>query len=173
MNPNEIFAVLFAAIGLLVAIVALLVALNALRRISELKSCQAHDHSKIESLTRVQLQLHRREVEKVTQARYTAGSAAIQVSLEGSEKKASFVVRNWGYGPANNVDVRISPLVGNKSPLASGEYERKFPLPVLEPGGEASLEAALSFDTGSTFDVNWGWQDEDGSMRSSSARVSL
>ena len=173
MNTFEQLTILVAAGGLLVAAGGLVVSIISLRRSNAVKNQQARLQEKQEELIDLQLQLHRRETEPVTQSQRESQPADVRVSLEGNARSARFVIRNWGYGAARNVNLEVKPLSGNDSPLLSGDYDEKLPVPRLAPGNECSLIAALSFDTGVAFDVTWSWEDEDGAPREETSRVSL
>ena len=173
MNTYETLTVLVAAGGLLIAASGLVVSIVSLRRSNAVKMQQARLQEKQEELIDIQLQLHRREVEAIDNARSVAQPADVRVSLEGTARSARFVIRNWGYGAANNVDMEVKPIFGNVSPLVRGDYDEKLPIPRLTPGGECSLIAALTFGTGASFDVKWSWQDDDGTPHTESSRVSL
>jgi hypothetical protein len=149
------------------------VSIVSLRRSNAVKKQQASLQKKQEELIDLQLQLHRREAAAVNRSQPATQPADVRVSLEGTARSARFTIRNWGYGAARNVNLEVKPLSGNESPLVSGDYDEKLPVPRLSPGGECSLIAALSFDTGITFDVTWSWEDEDGTPGEESSRVSL
>ena len=173
MTTYELLTVLVAAGGLTVALGGLIVSVVSLRRSNAVKKHQARLQEKQEELIDIQLQLHRREVEAVHQSQSTLQPADVRVSLEGTARSARFVIRNWGYGAANNVNLKVKPLPNNESPLVLGDHDEKLPIPRLSPGGECGLIAALSDDTGVSFDVIWSWEDEDGTPREESSRVAL
>lgn len=176
MEPYQIITVIVAACGVLIAGGGLVVSIMSLRRSIANEAQSRRLQEKQEELTELQLKLHREEVGKIEQS--STGSASdrqadVRVSLEGSTKRARFVIRNWGYAAANDINLDVTPVEGNSSPLVNGDSEVKLPIPRLAPGGDCSLVAAISFDTGVAFDVSWTWTEEDGSQRQQSSRVSL
>lgn len=173
MNTYEGLTMIMAAWSVLIAAGGLTVSIISLRRSTAVKKQQFRLQEKQEELIDIQLQLHKREAEVSEVADSKPKAADVRVSLEGTAQRARFVIRNWGFGAANNVDVRIDSLQGNESPLVRGDYDKKLPIPRLAPGGECSLIAALTFDTGVSFDVKWSWIDEDNTHHGESSRVSL
>jgi hypothetical protein len=93
--------------------------------------------------------------------------------LEGDSRHAKFVIRNWGFGPAKNVNMEVQPVQGNVSPLVDGDYDIKLPAPRLSSGSELKLLAGITGETGAAFDVNWTWEDKDGTKHQENTRVSL
>lgn len=176
MEPYQIITIVVAAFGVLIAGGGLIVSIISLRR-SSANETQSHRlQEKQEELTELQLKLHRDEVEKVKQSDVTGlcdKHADIRVSLEGSAKRAKFVIRNWGYSAAQGINLEVKPVDGKSSPLVKSDADVKLPISRLAPGGDCSLIAALSFDTGVAFDVLWSWFEEDGTQREQSSRVSL
>jgi hypothetical protein len=164
MSLAETLAILVALLGVVVSFVALV-------RTRRLDEQQKGLRKKQEELTDLQLQLLRREVAEQTQ--HTTPSADVRVSLEGPAGQARFVVTNWGYGPARNVDFKLRQREGRSSPLVHGDYEEKLPIPELLPGDRVTFIAALTFGSGTTFDAVLTWVDLDGSKQQREMRVSL
>lgn len=176
MEPYQIITIVVAAFGVLIAAGGLVVSIISLRRSTANADQSLRLQKKQEELTELQLKLHREEVQKVEQSSASSANARpadVRVSLEGSAKRARFVIRNWGYSAAKNINLEVTPLEGRSSPLVHGDADEKLPVPRLAPGSDCSLIAALSFDTGTTFDVSWTWTEEDGSQKQQSSRVSL
>jgi hypothetical protein len=176
MEPYQVITIVVAAFGVLIAGGGLVVSIISLRRSSANEAQSRRLQEKQEELAELQLKLHRDEVEKMEQSSTSSASnrrADVRVSLEGSAKRARFVIRNWGYAAAKDINFDVTPVEGRSSPLVNGDADVKLPIPRLAPGGDCSLIAALSFDTGVAFDVSWTWTEEDGSQRQQSSRVSL
>lgn len=176
MEPYQIITLVVAAFGVLIAGGGLIVSIISLRRSSANVAQSRRLQEKQEELTELQLKLHRDEVEKGERPSTTDKSdkgADVRVSLEGSAQKARFVIRNWGYSTAKDINLEVKPVDGRSSPLVKGDADVKLPIPRLAPGGDCSLIAALSFGTGVTFDVSWSWSEEDGTQHEQSSRVSL
>lgn len=176
MEAYQVITIIVAACGVLIAGGGLVVSIVSLRRSSANEAQSRRLQEKQEELTELQLKLHRGEIEKIEQsssASINDKKADVRVSLEGSVKRARFVIRNWGYSAARDVNLEVTPIKGRSSPLVNGDADEKLPIPRLAPGADCSLIAALTFDTGVTFDVSWTWIEEDGSQRQESSRVSL
>lgn len=176
MDTYQILTVAAAIGGVLIAAGGLVVSIVSLRRSNTTENQTNRLQKKQEELADLQLQLHRAEIKRgagQAPAGKQSKAADVRVSLEGSARNPRFVIRNWGYGAANDVDLEVAPLKGNSSPLVQGDADKKLPIPRLAPGSDCSLIAALTFDTGVAFDVSWTWRDEDGTKRSESSRLSL
>ena len=166
MTIYEILAILIAGGGLWISI-------RSNNRSKKIQNQSLRLQQKQEELTDIQLKLHKEKVEGLEQNKRQAKSADVRVSLEGDPRHARFVIRNWGFGAANNVNIKVKTIQGEGSPLVSGDYDKKLPIPRLAPGTEVKLIAALTMDTGVTFDVEWTWENEDGTTKKENSRVSL
>lgn len=173
MDIYQTISIITAGIGVLIAGGGLVVSIVSLVRSNAVKRQQLSLQEKQEELVDIQLRMHKEEVERWPEAGVRTKQADIRVSLEGTAKKARFVVRNWGYGAASTVDLKVTPVQGEESPLIESDYAEQFPIPRLAPGGECSLIAALTFETGATFDVQWSWENDDGTPGKEASRVSL
>ena len=171
MSLYEVLTLLIALLGALIAAVSLI----RTRRVEER---QERLRVKQEELTELQIQLLRREVED--QKRRDQGHippparpADVRVTLEGSAGHERFVVTNWGYGPARDVDFKLKSREGRSSPLVKGDYEEKQPIRELLPGDRVTFLAAITFGTGSTFDAVLKWTNPDGTEQTREMQVSL
>ena len=172
MSNFESLTVLITACGVLIALGGLIVSIVSLRKSNSVKGHQERLQRKQEELTDLQLRLLKTEAERSDGPSSTTARADVRFSLEGSANEARFYVRNWGLGPANNVDFVLTSK-GKETPIVKNDYEDKFPIPRLSPGSEVSLIAALTFGTGTVFDARWWWADEDGLKHEESTRLSL
>jgi len=121
---------LYETLTLLVLTLTTVVSFVSLVRTRQLGEQQKQLRQKQEELTELQIQLLRREVEdqkrrEQGQAQPTAPPADVRVSLEGIGGDTRFVVTNWGYGPARNVDFKIRKREGRSSPLVKGDYDTR------------------------------------------------
>ena len=173
MEAYQVLTIAVAIGGVLIAAGGLVVSIISLRRSSATEAQTLRLQEKQEELADLQLKLHQAEVENLEESTSVGRSADIRVTLEGTARSSRFIIRNWGYGAAKDVNLGVKPLKGFSSPLVKGDADEKLPIPRLAPGSDCSLIAALSNDTGSTFDINWSWFDEDGTPRKESSRISL
>ena len=173
MTFFELLTVLAAFGGLAVAAGSLIVATLSFRRSNEVNKAQSRLQEKQEELINIQLDLHKQELDSSPTTNSENQRADIRVTLEGSVDQAKFVIRNWGYNTAKNIDIYIDPINGKSSPLLKSEQEQMLPVPFLSPGGDCKLLAAISFSTGYAFDVKWSWDEIDGAHRSRESRMSL
>jgi hypothetical protein len=172
MNLQTIEIIIVAVIAF-TAVGSLVVAIISLKSSSTVKKKQVSLREKQEELLDLQLK-HRKEIMKRDLSDHLPEKAAdIRVSLEGSSQKARFVIRNWGDAPAANVNLYIEPVDGRTSPLIEGDVKTKLPIPRLAPGTDCALIAAISFDSGTTFDVSWSWREVDGTEKQKNSRLSL
>lgn len=173
MGAYEWLTVFTAIGGVLIAGGGLIVSIASLNRSKAVKKQQLRLQEKQEELVDIQLQLHRREAESVIGSSSQSTTADVRISLEGSARDARFVVRNWGFGAALNVDMEVNSLEGRECPRVNGDGGQKLPITRLGPGSEFRLIAALTLKTGTTFDVTWTWEEEDGTRREQSSCISL
>jgi len=171
-NP-QIIEIIIAALVALAALGSLIVAIISLKSSKAAKKQQIRLREKQEELLDIQLKQHKKIVERGSSIQKSEKSADIRVSLEGSSRNARFVIRNWGEAAADHVDVNVEPVDGHSSPLIEGDIKSKLPIPRLAPGADCSLIAAITFDSGTTFDVLWTWEEMDGTKKSERSRLSL
>ena len=166
MSTYEVISSLFA----FVAIVISLVSLVRTRR-----------------LARAQVELHKNQVELQTDqaalARLQRGileaeliqknSADVRVHIANTTHGHSFIVRNVGAVDARDVTVDIVSRKNGRSPIVGNEASSKLPIKRLMPDHELNLVGALSFDTGTSFDVTTTWKDPNGETRTSRFDVSI
>jgi hypothetical protein len=184
---------LYEHLDTIIALLGVIVALVSLVRTRKLDARQNRFSEKQEELTDLQLQLLRREVAQHAAlpsptpqpaALPTAtpqpappppavAPADVRATLEGTGRNHRFVITNWGYGPARNVNFQIRRRDGKSSPLVRGDYDDKNPIPELLPGDRVTFMAALTFGSGTTFDALLTWNNEDGSEQERETRVTL
>src|SRR5688572_19333336 len=123
----------YETLTLLVALLGVLVSFVALVRTRRLDEQQRRMRDKQEELTDLQLQLLRGEVREKSRRE----PADVRVSLDGPARDAKFVVTNWGYGPARDIDLKLKIREGNSSPLLVGSSEG-LPIPELLPGDRSA-----------------------------------
>ena len=162
---------LYETLTLLLLVVTAVISVVALVRTRRLEERQQRLRQLQEELTELQLQFLRREVEE--QSRATVAAADVRVTLEGPVRNARFVITNWGYGAARNVNFTINQREGRSNPLVTGDYDEKLPIPELLPGDRLPLLAALTFGSGTTFDTVLTWMDDAGSEQRRQMQVSL
>ncbi len=174
MNMNfQTIEIIIAAVIASTAVGSLVVAIISLISSSTVKKKQVSLREKQEELLDLQLKQHKEIIKRDLSDHLPGKAADIRVSLEGSSREARFVIRNWGDAPAANVNLNVEPANGHTSPLIEGDVKSKLPIPRLAPGSDCALIAAISFDSGTTFDVSWSWREVDGTEKRESSRLSL
>ena len=169
----QIIEIIIAAAIALSAIGSLIVAIISLWISSKVKKKQVDLRQKQEELVNLQLKHHKLIIEKEFAGDSSEKAADIRVSLEGDSKKAHFIIRNWGVSSAANVNLNVDPVDGHISPLIESDVKSKLPIPRLAPGSDYKLIAAISFNSGTAFDVSWSWKETDGTEKRESSRLSL
>jgi len=167
----QIVEIGFQTIVALTAVGSLIVAIISYKRSSRLKERQIRLQEKQEELIDLQLKQHKRILENEKHEPALDKKADIRVSLERAGRHARFVIRNWGEAAANNVDLSVKPVDGHTSPIS--DTEATLPIPRLSPGADYSLMAAITYDSGTTFDVSWNWEELDGTKANESSRLSI
>ncbi len=169
----QIIEIIIAVVIAFTASGSLVVAIISLKSSIKVKKKQMRLREKQEELVNLQLKHHKMIMEKELSDHLPEKVADIRVSLEGSTRKARFVIRNWGDSPAVNVNLNVEPVDGHTSPLIEDDIKSKLPIPRLTPGSDCAFIAAISFESGTTFDVSWSWREVDGTEKKESSRLSL
>jgi hypothetical protein len=172
MTTYELLTTIAAIGGLAIGIGGFIIALVSLSRTRKLDSQQVNLQSKQVELTQLQLDQVRKQAAAVTSSA-SAPTADVRVSMEGFSRAYRIVISNWGDGEARDVNFDLQLQPGRVTPLVSGDYDEKIPIPVLAPGAQCSLLAAPSFDSGTVFDAKWSWRDPDGSQQHRESRLTL
>lgn len=150
-----------------IAIVAAVISLVSLRRTSAVQRQQLRLQKKQEELTDLQLEALRKQALPASASVAVAApveKADVRVDLEKSGRDYKFIITNWGRVPAREVTFDLDLEPGRSSPLVSGDYDVKIPIPELAPGARCPLWAALTFGSGTTFPARWTWRNPDGSV---------
>lgn len=142
-------------ISILIALLAVVISLVSLRRTSNFNHTQIKLQEETARLSRLQRDiLERQENEK------TRSDVAGSLYIAGTGHRIGIL--NIGNVEVRNVNVRVIAPAGKSSPLIEREVVEKLPVKRMHPGDEISLIAALSYDTGTTFDLHIEWETSDG-----------
>lgn len=136
----------YQIVSLAVAFGAIMISVISLIRISRVQKVTAQLEAK-------QLQILEREEKQKTQA-------DIQVYLvrEGGANY-SFLIKNVGSVSAKDVQFELQDCPD--SPLVTGDYNRKLPAPILNPGGTIRLMAAIHQKSPSVYNGVVSWTNPD------------
>lgn len=148
---------------LIVSLLAVIISLVSLVRTRRVSERQLQLQAKQEELAQAQLVLAQAD-------RLEKSKANVVVSLQARSKGHRFFVANHGTVPARNVQFVLCPAPGKKSPLVN-DFPKVLPAKELLPGQEISFIAAISYDTGITFDCTWSWENPDGTREERSSVV--
>lgn len=154
-----------------IAIVAAVISLVSLHRTGNVQRQQMRLQAKQEELIDLQLESLRKQA-GATKAP-PQEKADVRVDLEQQGREYKFVITNWGRVPARGVTFDLDLKEGRISPLVSGDYDEKIPIPELAPGARCSIWAALTFGTGTTFHARWTWRNPDESQESRSSLLGI
>lgn len=98
--------------------------------------------------------------------------AHVHVAVVGVGRNHRVVVSNVGPGVARHVTLSLEPRgEARLSPLVQADCDEKLPIPELPPGGVVSLLATVSSGTGSEFALRALWINEDGSREVSAGVI--
>lgn len=128
-------------------------------------------HAKQEELIDLQLESLRKQA--AASHAPPQEKADVRVDLEQHGKDYKFIITNRGGVPAQDVRFELELKEGKSSPLVTGDYDEKIPIPELAPGGRCPLFAALTFGTGTAFQARWSWRNPDGSVESRSSMLAI
>jgi len=148
-----------------IAIVAAITSFVSLRRTSAVRRQQLRLQKKQEELTDLQLEALRKQAASASlTVAAPVEKADVRVDLDKAGRDYKFIITNWGRVPAREVTFDLDLEPGRSSPLVSGDYDVKIPIPELAPGARCPLWAALTFGSGTTFPARWSWRNPDGSV---------
>lgn len=151
----------------LIALVAATISVVSLHRTSRVQEQQLRLQKKQEELTDLQLEALRKQAAMAaftSAAAPAQGKADVRVDLERVGRgDFKFFITNWGTVPAREVTFDLELAEGARSPLVSGDYDQKIPIPELAPGSRVPLWAAITMGMGTSFPARWAWKNPDGS----------
>ncbi len=154
-----------------IAIVAAVIGLVSLNRTGKVQREQLRLQAKQEELIDHQLESLRRQA--AAPEAPPQEKADVRVDFERLGRDYRFIITNWGRVPAREVTFDLDLKESRRSPLVTGDYDEKIPIPELAPGAQCPLLAALTFGTGTTFQARWTWRNPDGSQESSSSLLAV
>lgn len=173
MEPNQVITIVVAAIGVLIAGGGLVVSIISLRRSSANEAQSRRLQEKQEELAEIQIQLHRQQLTQFEKENSEYSKADIRVVLEGVAPQAKFKIHNWGLGAASNINIDIRSPTGRDKPIISDESLSKLPIKRLAPGASIGLSTYLTWGTGTSFEVCWSWENDDGTKSEENSSISL
>ncbi len=150
------------SLTLIIALLAIIPALVALVR-------QSKQRSRMDLLEDAQLRqnrataaLHEKQLELLVSAPNSKAAAQIKLELIQDGRNYRFRVSNIGNAPARSVKIKVLPGADGHDPSADGDYNAKFPAPIMEPGSSISYIAAIYLNSPSAYNAIVSWQDMDG-----------
>lgn len=157
------------------ALVAIIVSFVSLRRTTRTQEQQVRLHKKQEELTDLQLELLRKQSETASSTPATSPPerADVRVDLDRVGRDFKFIITNWGRVPARHVTFDLELQPEDRSPLVSGDYDLKIPIPELAPGSRVPLFAAVTMGMKPAFPAKWTWRNPDGSVETRKSLLAI
>lgn len=155
----EIYQTLTLVISLL-AISVSVVSMIRTRKISE----------KQIALEKVAAKLSKKQLELINKEEVAKTKALVDMELHSEIDKHRLYFVNNGYANASEVDFELK---GEHFPFIDDEYQRKFPLKTLRPGKDASLYLIDEFGRPDHYEIEYWWEDPDGTERKESQTIYL
>ncbi|TAL59352.1 MAG: hypothetical protein EPN84_11350 [Legionella sp.] len=122
-------------------------------------------------LQRTTSELSKKQLEILSHEQQNSQKTQLTLSLIYSNGSHRFNIENIGKVPARDVEMELmDPSV---DPMPRGEYKSKFPIPILSPGGNTTLLAALHSGTPTGFRALLKWTNPDGSRIEEETYASL
>ena len=148
-----------------IALIAVIISVVALVRTRKVQLRQLDLQARLEETARAQLQL-------AASAAAARERAQVTVALEGFGPSNRFHLRNQGAGTAHDVQFHLHVDEGRISPLGS-DFARVVPVSQLPSGQDVSFLCALVHGTGTAFNCQWSWRNDDGSLVERKALITL
>ena len=149
MNTFEIITLVFSFSALLISIISITF---------------SHKNSKKQfALEEKQAELAATQLQQINEEDKIKNKAYLQVSIEGYSSSYKIFIRNISYVSAFNIDIKIIPGDGKRSPYIQADYDKLFPFKQLDPMNEIFLVCHLDSGTGYEFDSFCSWINPDNS----------
>lgn len=159
MDYGDIIGVLIA----LLAIVISFVSLNRTRKFSERQIALQEETARLSAL-------QRRILEREEEDR---NKSDVDAYIYKAERGYRIGIRNTGNVEIRNVRIFVNATEGRTSPLVQSEVSEKLPVDKMRPGDEINLIAALTLETGTTFEAHIKWDTVEGETYSSERMLSI
>jgi hypothetical protein len=112
------------------------------------------------SLQKKQNELAAKQLELANAQLSSRMKADIICLLQKVGNTKRIVVTNAGQAVAKDITLEIEVPEGRSSPLCDN-FDKVFPVKSLPPGHSVSIPAALTLDTGTSFNCKCSWKNED------------
>lgn len=149
MTTYELITILISFIAVVISTVSLVRTRKVQREQSELQKVTA-------KLSRKQIEIIERE-----QAQQNKAKIAVELIRSGNDYR--FVISNIGNAKASNIHFDLDQDCED-NPLVQGDYDRKIPIPSLNPGSDIELLAAISMGSDGRYNVLVRWDNPDGTQ---------
>ena len=158
MSKYEILSVVLGCIATIVSLVVWI----GQRKIQR----EAND------LQRATSELAKKQLEILLREEKGKNAARLSFDIFRDGKTYRFGITNISDVAAKNVDLRLL-VQPEDSPLVKSDYEAKFPIPILQPGGSVSLIAAIHFGSPTAYNAVLSWINPDGAEVSEETYAAL
>lgn len=127
---------------------------------------------KLIELEEIHAQLSRKQLEEYERKEADSLKASLAVSLQADSRSGKFIVENMGPAAAKNIYFSLNEE-GDHNPLINGDFEKKIPYPLLNPGESYHFMARFPLAiTQMIYGVDLRWHTEDGIQHKKSFKVS-
>lgn len=155
MTAIESLTLIIATLAIIPALVALVRQSKQRKRMDLLEDAQLRQN-------RATAALHEKQLELLVSAPTAKAAAQIKLELIRDGRNYRFRVSNIGKAPARLVKIKVLPGADGHDPTVDGDYEAKFPAPIMEPGSSISYIAGIYLDSPSAYNALVSWQEMDG-----------
>ena len=101
----------------------------------------------------------------------TSQKAYVRVALVGTGRTHRVVVANLGPATAREVTLSVEAETGRASPMVQADCDEQLPISELPAGSEVALLATVSSASGSRFAARLVWINADGSREGSTTTI--
>ena len=152
-------------INSIISVVAVVISLVALIR-------GRKNSQKLIELEEVHAQLSRKQLEEYEKKEADSLKASLAVSLQTDGSSGKFIIENMGPASAKKIYFSLNEE-GDHNPLISGDFNKKIPYPLLNPGETCHLMASFPLAvTQMIYGVDLRWHTEDGIQHKKTFTVS-
>lgn len=141
----------------LISIIAVIISLIALVR-------GRKNSKKLIELEEIHAQLSRKQLEEYENREAESLKASLVVNLRSEGSSGKFIIQNNGPAVAKNIYFSLTEE-GDHNPLEGGDFEKKIPYPLLNPGESYHFLASFPLAvTQMIYGVDLRWHTEDGTQ---------
>ena len=154
----------YEVLGILVAIVAVIISTVSLVRTGKLQRQQIRLNELTEELSKKQLEI-------MAKGELANQQTHVEVALNKIGSSWQFLLTNMGTAVARNVNLELIDCPD--SPLVRGDYDKKLPIHLLQPGQTVRLLASIHLGSPPNFKARISWTNQDDSDKTADYYLSI